>query len=158
MATHSSTLAWRILWMEEPGPPWGRRVGHNWATSFSLSYMTLLAFNQYLHTGFFCKNIMTKWKSLSCVWLSATAWTVVYQASLSMGFSRQEYWSGLPFPSPGDLPDPGIKPRSPALQADTSPSEPQGKPMSCIGSGKRFEVKSVWNTWKAWNQCSLAGI
>ena len=53
-------------------------------------------------------------------------WTVVYQASLSMGFSRQEYWSGLPFPSPGDLPDPGIKPRSPALQAGALPSEPPG--------------------------------
>ena len=45
-----------------------------------------------------------------------------------MGFSRQECWSGLPFPSPGDLPDPGIEPRSPALQADVLPSEPQGKP------------------------------
>ena len=46
-----------------------------------------------------------------------------------MGFSRQEYWSGLPFPSSGDLPDPGIEPRSPALQADALPSEPPGKPM-----------------------------
>ena len=46
-----------------------------------------------------------------------TPWTVACQAPLSMGFSRQEYWSGLPFPSPGDLPDPGIKSRSPALQA-----------------------------------------
>jgi len=53
-----------------------------------------------------------------------TPWTVAHQASLSTGFSRQEYWSGLPFPSPGDLPDPGIKPRSPALQEDSSPSEP----------------------------------
>ena len=53
-----------------------------------------------------------KWKvkSLTCIWLFATPWTVAYQASPSMGFSRQEYWSGLPFPSPGDLPDPGIKP------------------------------------------------
>ena len=50
-------------------------------------------------------------------------WTLAYQAPLSMGFSRQEYWSGLPFPSPGDLPDPGIKPRSPALQADDLPTE-----------------------------------
>ena len=48
-------------------------------------------------------------------------WAVAHQAPLSMGFSRQEYWSGLPFPSPGDLPDPGIKPRPPALQADSSP-------------------------------------
>ena len=55
-------------------------------------------------------------------------WTVAHQAPLSMGFSRQEYWSGLPFPSPGDLPDPGIKPRSPALQEDALTSEPPGKP------------------------------
>ena len=55
-------------------------------------------------------------KSLSRVRLFATPWTVAYQAPPSMGFSRQEYWSGLPFPSPGDLPDPGIKPRSPAFQ------------------------------------------
>ena len=67
-----------------------------------------------------------KVKSLSRVRLFAIPWTVVYQASLSMGFSRQEYWSGLPFPSPGDLPDPGIKPRSPALQGDALPSEPPG--------------------------------
>ena len=56
----------------------------------------------------------------------ATPWTVAYQASPSMGFSRQEYWSGLPFPSPGDLPDPGIKPRSPAFEADALTSEPPG--------------------------------
>ena len=59
---------------------------------------------------------------------SATPWTVAYQAPLSMEFSRQEYWSGLPFPSPGDLPNPGIEPGSPALQADALPSEPTGKP------------------------------
>ena len=56
-----------------------------------------------------------------------------YQAPLSMGFPRQEYWSGLPFPSPGNLPDPGIEPRSPALQADTLTSQPPGKP---LGSDK----------------------
>ena len=60
--------------------------------------------------------------------LTATPWTVAHQAPPSMGFSRQEYWCGLPFPSPGDLPDPGIEPRSPALQADTLTSEPPGKP------------------------------
>ena len=54
-------------------------------------------------------------KSLSCVQLFATLWTVAYQAPPSMGFSKQDYWSGLPFPSPGDLPNPGIKPRSPTL-------------------------------------------
>ena len=66
-------------------------------------------------------------KSLSRVRLFATPWPVAHQAPLSMGFSRQEYWSGLPFPSPGDLPDPGIEPRSPTLQADTLTSEPPGK-------------------------------
>ena len=71
-----------------------------------------------------------KVKSLSCVRLFATPWTVAYQAPPSMGFSRQECWSGLPFPSPGDLPDPGIKPGSPALRADALPSEPPGKPMT----------------------------
>ena len=63
-------------------------------------------------------------KSLSRVRLFATPWTVAYQAPPSMGFSRQEYWSGLPFPSPGDLPDPGIKPGSPAFQTDALTSEP----------------------------------
>ena len=66
-------------------------------------------------------------KSLSRVRLFATLWTVAHQAPPSLGFSRQEYWSGLPFPSPWDLPDPGIEPRSPALQADTLTSEPPGK-------------------------------
>ena len=55
-------------------------------------------------------------------------WTVAYQPSPSMGFSGQEYWSGLPFPSPGDLPDPGIEPGSPTLEADALTSEPPGKP------------------------------
>ena len=63
-------------------------------------------------------------KSLSCVWLFATPWTVAYQAPPSMGSSRQESWSGLSFPSPGDLPNPGIEPGSPAFQADALTSEP----------------------------------
>ena len=66
-------------------------------------------------------------KSLSHVHLFATPWTVAYQGPLSMEFSIQEHWSGLPFPSPGDLPHPGIEPRSPALWADALPSEPPGK-------------------------------
>ena len=57
-------------------------------------------------------------QSLSCVWLCATPWTVAQQAPLSMGFPRQDYWSGLPSLSQGDLPDPGIEPRSPALPVD----------------------------------------
>ena len=66
-------------------------------------------------------------KLLSLVRLFVTPWTVDHQAPLSMGFSRQEYWSEFPFPSPGDLPNPGIEPRSPALQADALTSEPPGK-------------------------------
>ena len=69
-----------------------------------------------------------KVKSLSHVRLFETPWTVAYQAPPSMGFSRQEYWSGLLFPSPGDLPDPEFEPRSLAFQADALPSEPPGKP------------------------------
>ena len=69
-----------------------------------------------------------KVKLLSRVRLFETPWTAAYQAPLSMGFSRQEYWSGVPFPSLGDLPNPGTEPGSPALQADSLPSEPPGKP------------------------------
>ena len=65
-------------------------------------------------------------KSFSRVQLFATPWTVAYEAPLSMGFSSQECWSGLPCSSPGNLPDPGIEPGSPAPQADSLPSEPQG--------------------------------
>ena len=73
------------------------------------------------------EGAIVKVKSLSHVQLFAAPWTVAYQASPSMGFSRQEYWSGLPFPSAGDLPDPGIEPGSPALEADALTSEPPGK-------------------------------
>ena len=69
-------------------------------------------------------------KSLGRVRLFATRWSVAYQATSPplMRFSRQEYWSGLPFPSPGNLPDPGIEPGSPTLEADALTSEPPGKP------------------------------
>ena len=73
---------------------------------------------------------------LSPVPLFATQWTIAHQAPLSMEFSRQEYWSGLPFPSPGDLPDPEMEPRSPAPQADALPTEPPGRPVVvrvCVG-------------------------
>ena len=66
-------------------------------------------------------------QSLRRVQLFVTLWTVAHQVPLSMGFFRKEYWSGLTFPSPGNLPDPGIEPRSPALQTDTLLSEPPGK-------------------------------
>ena len=70
---------------------------------------------------------------LSRVRLFATPWTVAHQAPQSMEFSRQDYWSGLPFPSPADLPNPGIEPGSPARQADALPSEPPGRSIIVIG-------------------------
>ena len=68
-------------------------------------------------------------KSLSCVRLFVTPWTVAHQALPSMEFSRQVYWSGLPCPPPGDLPNPGIEPEFPALRADALSSEPPGNRM-----------------------------
>ena len=81
-----------------------------------------------LRAKFATMLIKIKIKLHSCVQLFVTPWTVAHQALPSMGFPRQEYWSGLPYRTPGDLPDPGIKPRSPALQADALTSEPPGKP------------------------------
>ena len=80
---------------------------------------------------YFFKGSEVTWskvKSLSRVRLFVTLWIVAHQAPLSMGFSRQEYWSGLPFPSPGDLPDPGIETGSPTLQAHALLPEPPGDP------------------------------
>ena len=71
-------------------------------------------------------------------------WTVTHQAPLSMEFSRQECWSGLPFPSPGDLPDTGIKPRSPELQADSLPSELLGKPIGHTYTYYAYLYKSTY--------------
>ena len=85
--------------------------------------------------------------SLSRVQLFATPWTVARQAPLSMGFSRQEYWSGLLCPPPGDLPDPGIKPRSPALQVDSLPTESPGKP---------FHWHSLNDQWPPQPKCAQA--
>ena len=133
MATHSSVLAWRIPCTEETeglqslGLQTARPA---WATNiFPFLY----------HFTFF----KVKVKSFSCVWLFGTPLTVAYQASPSMGFSRQEYWNGLPFPSPGDLPDPGIKSRSPRLEADTLTSEPPRKPFNIILRYKN--LKNKWN-------------
>ena len=64
----------------------------------------------------------------------ATPWTVAHQAPRSMGFSRQEYWSGLPFPPPGDLPNPGTETVSSALQVNSLPTEPPGKPLYSTGN------------------------
>ena len=76
-------------------------------------------------------NPVPSYENASCSVVSnsfSTPWTIASQAPLSMKFSRQEYWSGLPFPSPGDLPNPGTEPTSPALQADSLSSEPPEKP------------------------------
>ena len=81
-------------------------------------------------------------QSFCCVQLSVTPGTVAHQAPLPMGFSRQEYWSELPCPPPGDLSDPGVEPNSPvspALQVGSSPSEPLGKTES-----GQFLVNDVW--------------
>ena len=87
------------------------------------------AAHTHIHTnGILLSHKKNEVKWLSCVWAFVIPWTVAYQAPPSMGFSRQEHWSGLPFPSPGDLPNPGIEPVSPALQADALPSELPGKP------------------------------
>ena len=96
-------------------------------------------------------------KSLSHVRLFAIPWTLAYQAPLSMEFSRQEYWSGLPFPSPGDLPDPGMEPGSPTWQADPSrprdgaqadalPPEPAGKPQVREGERNVDKILEVLTT------------
>ena len=103
----------------------------------------MLLKNQFTKTVTFSKvslNLETKtyfginkamnWKYwlLSCIWLFANPWTVAHQAPLSMEFSWEEYWNGLPFPSPGNLPNPGTEPGSPALQADSLSSETPGSP------------------------------
>ena len=86
-----------------------------------------------LHTSVHSSSgTLSEAKSLSRVRLFVTPWTVAYQAPLSLGFSRQEYWSGLPFPSPGDLPNPGIEPGFPTLEADALTSEPPGKPSGTL--------------------------
>ena len=139
MAIHSRTIAWKIPRTEEPGrlqSMGSQRVGHDWATSlffftvllpfyifiFSIWKENPLSFRNWQMSNVLrvlhLRSLEVKWsevKLLNHVRLFATPWTIAYQAPPSMGFSRQEYWSGLPFPSPGDLPDPGIEPRSPTL-------------------------------------------
>ena len=94
------------------------------------------------------------------LWFFVTAWTVAHQAPLSMEFSRQQHWSGLPLSSPGDLPNPGIKPRSPALQADSLPSEPPRKPLHTIEVLPQFGFKTckLMRCWiKRQNFCVFKG-
>ena len=112
------------------------------ATQHNLNWISYISF----HFILVFKSLKSKWHSkegknagsglqmvviietsFSRVYLSVTLWTVAHQALLLMGFPRQKYWNRLPFTSPGDLPDPGIEPRSPTLQADSLLSEPPGK-------------------------------
>ena len=115
MATHSSVLAWRIPGTGEPGglPSMGsHRVGHDGSDLAAAAVVRLFA----------------------------TPWTGVCQASLSMEFSRQEYWNGLPCPSPGDLSYPGIEPGSPALQACSLLYEPPGMFISTMYKIESFVI------------------
>ena len=102
-------LAWEIPWIEQPGGPQSMGSQRVWQD---------LATKQQQRVD---EKPKEKWKVkvklLSCIGLFATPWTVAYQAPPSMGFSRQECWSGLPFPSSEYFPNPGIEPRSPALSA-----------------------------------------
>ena len=100
-----------------------------------------------------------------CVWLFATPWTVPYQASLSMGFSREAYWSGLPFPFPGDLPDPELKPASPALAGGLFTAEPPGMLpkttlLSCLQESNQVSPSAEYHTvlkTKSWTAECLNG-
>ena len=100
-------------WTGKPGVlqfKGSQRVRHDWATEMNWTELMVVG-------GSVAKSCLTL----------ATPWTVACQVPLSLGFSRQEYWSGLPFPSPGDLPNPGVKPKSPSLQADSLGTELPGK-------------------------------
>ena len=164
MAPHSSTLAWKIPWLEEPDglqSMGSLRVGHDWATSLSL--FTFMHWRRKwqptpvflpgesqgrgslvgCRPGVAQSRTRLKWLSSSssntwlflflvtksCPTLFSTPRTVAFPASLSMGFPRQEYWSGSPFPSPGDHPNPGIEPVSPALTSGFFTTEPPEKPI-----------------------------
>ena len=154
MAPHSSTLAWKIPWTEEPGrlqSLGSLRVGFDWTASLSLfTFMhwrrkwqatpvflpgesqrqgSLVGCHLWGHAELDTTEVTSHF---SRVWLFAILRTIAHQAPLSMGFSRQEYWSGQPIPSPVDFPDPGIEPESPALQADSFPTELSGKPKKCM--------------------------
>ena len=97
-----------------------------------------------------------KVKLLSHVQPSVTQWTVAYQAALSMGFSRQEYWSRLPFPSPEDLPNPGIEPLSSALAGGFFTTEPPGKPSMIVRDAQKNEGKQSELKYTS-NSCGCAG-
>ena len=137
MATDSSILAWRIPQIEEPSrlQPMGSKESYMTEHSSTTVIVDLQRFVKvlskvlsYIHMCV-CVCVLALVTELSCVWLFVTPWTVACQAPLSIGFSKQKYQSGLPCPPPGNLPNPGIRPGSPALQADSSLSKHPGKPI-----------------------------
>ena len=95
--------------------------------------------------------------SLSHVWLFVTPWTVAPRAPLSMGFSRQEHWRGFPCPPPGDLPDSGIEPMYPTLQADSLPSEPPESP-ACYAAQQQKKKKKKKERERRWWTHSISSI
>ena len=142
---------------------WVRGADENHLFPNLLSEVTLVAWSQpwweYLYLGnwkmlyIYINAMCLCASSLSRVRLFATPWTVAHQTPLSMGFSKQEYWNGLPCPPPGDLPNPGIEPRSPALQADSLLSEPPGKPINAIDLYKRYRCVSAAAASKSLQSC-----
>ena len=126
-------------------PTKGRHARQDWSEDWIL----LLAYVRV------CVCVCVCTQSLSCVWLFVTPWTVAHHVPLSVGFSRQEHWSGLPFPPPGDLPDPGIEPESPsspALQVDSLPLSHWISPLLASTVGQKVlivtflaaDVKIFW--------------
>ena len=120
--------------------------------SFSIMFLRFM-FISILHCFLWLNNVQLYECvcALSCIQLFAAPWIVACQAPLSTGFSRQEYWSRVPFPSPRNLSYPGIKPGSPALQADSLPAEPQRKP-----STAQRQLKFFWTIkWGKWTTKKL---
>ena len=127
MTTHSSILPWEIPWTEEPGGLQVHGVKKSWTLLSDLVCTHTHTLNRLLtkedmqRADKYMKICSTSYvivlSRFHHVRLFATPWTIEHQAPLSMGFPRQEYWSGLPLPSPGDLPDPGIEPMSLASPA-----------------------------------------
>ena len=150
MATHSSILAWRIPWREKPGrlqSMGSQRVDSTELLHFHFHFKVALVVKNLLANAEDMRLGFNPWvgkvsqhalahdrksESFGRVSLLATPWAVVCQAPLSTGLSKQKSWSGLVFIPPGDLPHPGIEPRSPALQEDSLPSELPGKPRNCL--------------------------
>ena len=129
-------IPWSRKWLPIPGffPGESLDRGDWWAKSIGLQRVRhdWVTKQAHMHKVCICKSMKVKVFTLSCLTL-CNPMDCTHQASLPMEFSRQEYWSGLPFPFPGDLPNPGIEPRSPAMQADSLPSELPAKPMQVNG-------------------------